>query len=195
MQDAGLDLAASAAAIAEVERDPLLAAARRAQQLCRKLEAVVGNPRRLWELDPHFPEVERIAEPEPAVFVERCVRGCHRVVLTCVSRDWPAMQRWSPADLTARIAHHEVEVQPERQDDPRYEEIKLEHRRRVRLADFVDRVVGGGMIDDDSLTADNEVLCRPEFAPLLDDIGALLRVCDRAPPARGRRSGSARPER
>jgi hypothetical protein len=90
------------------------------------------------------------------------------------------MQRWSPADLKARFGHLDIEIQAERNLDPRYEENKLKHRQQARLADFVDRVLAGGPTNDYYMTANNEALRRPEFAPLLADIGSLPRACDPA---------------
>jgi hypothetical protein len=101
-------------------------------------------------------------------------------VLTDVAKDWPAMARWSPADLKARFGHLDVEIQAERNADPRYEENKLQHRQTVRLAGFVDRVLAGGPTNDYYMTANNEALRRPEFAPLMQDIGTLHPICDRA---------------
>ncbi len=176
---AGVAADEAARAIAQIESDPVFAAARRGQQLHQKLESVAANLQRLWELDPRYGEVERIAEPEPDRFIERYVRGCRPVLLTGVARDWPALARWSPADLRARFGQLEVEVQQERSADPRYEENKLDHRHTELLADFVDSVLAGVATNDYYLTANNEVLRRPEFAPLLGDIGALPRVCDR----------------
>jgi len=180
MTSAGLDSAEAAAALAQVESDPVFAAARRMQQLQRKLESVVANLQQVWELDPRYAEVERIPEPDLETFLQRYVRGCRPVVLTGVTSDWPALQRWSPADLKSRFGHIDVEVQQERNADPKFEENKLDHRHKVRLADFVDRVLAGGPTNDYYLTANNEVLRRPEFAPLLADIGTLPRVCDRS---------------
>ena len=77
-----------------------------------------------------------------------------------------------------------MEVQAERSADPNFEENKLEHRRKVRLADFVDQVVSGGATNDYYLTANNEALRSPGFAPLLDDIGTLPDFCDRTELAR-----------
>jgi hypothetical protein len=101
------------------------------------------------------------------------------VVLTDVTRDWPAMRRGSPADLKQRFGHLDVEIQAERQADPKFEENKLAHRRTTRLATFVDQVLGGGATNDYYLTANNEALRRPEFAPLLADVGSLPAICDR----------------
>jgi Cupin-like domain len=172
MVSAGHDAGLAAQAIAEAESDPVMLAARRMQQIQRKLESVVANLQLMWELDPHYAEVERIAEPPLEDFLRRYVVGCRPVVLTGVAADWPALARWSPADLKSRFGHIDVEVQAERDANPLYEQEKLEHRRQVRLADFVDQVLAGG--------ANNEMLRRPEFAPLLADIGTLPRLCDRA---------------
>jgi hypothetical protein len=179
MVAAGHDRALAAQAIAEAETDPMMLAARRMQQIQRKLESVAANLQLIWELDPHYAEVERIAEPSLEEFMRRYVVGCRPVVLTGVAADWPALARWSPADLKARFGHIDVEVQAERNANPRYEEEKLDHRRHVRLADFVDQVQAGGATNDYYLTANNEMLRRPEFAPLLADIGTLPRLCDR----------------
>jgi hypothetical protein len=180
MAAAGHDRLASESAIARVEQDPLYRAATRMQQLQRKLESVAGNLQRLWQSDPLYEVVEKRSQISNDEFVARHVRGCRPLVLTGHTRDWPAMRRWSPQDLKQRFGHLDVEIQAERSADPRYEENKLLLRRTVRLADFVDRVVSGGATNDYYMTANNEVLRRPEFAPLLADIGTLPPGTDRA---------------
>ena len=177
---AGLDGAESEAAIAAMERNPVFLAARKVQQLHRKLESVVENQQKLKELDPHYARVEKRPHVPRAEFMERYVRGSRPVVLTGVARHWPAMKRWSPQDLRARFGHLDVEIQAERSANPNYEVDKLAHRRTVRLADFVDQVLAGGASNDYYLTANNEALRQPGFAPLLDDIGTLPDFCDRA---------------
>jgi Cupin-like domain len=177
---AGCDAARSVQAIALIETDPVFMAARRHQQLQRKLESVVGNLQRMWALSPHYTTIEKRPTPGADEFIERYVAACRPVVFTDVARDWPAMRRWSPADLKARFGHLDVEVQAERSADPKYEENKLALRRTLRLATFVDQVLAGGATNDYYLTANNEMLRRPDFAPLLDDIGTLPAFCDRA---------------
>jgi len=112
-------------------------------------------------------------------FFERYVVGSRPLVLTDVARDWPAMRRWSPQDLRNRFGHLRVEIQAERSADANYEVNKLDHRREVQLSDFVDQVLAGGATNDYYLTANNEMLSRPEFAPLLADVGSLPAFCDR----------------
>jgi hypothetical protein len=179
MTDAGLDPREAGQVIHDMEQNPVFRAARRHQQLHRKLESILANQQALWESASHYRLVEKRSHVAPEEFIERYVRGCRPVVLTDFARDWPALARWSPQDLKTRFGHFDVEVQSERSADPRYEENKLAHRRKVRLADFVDQVVGGGATNDYYMTANNEALRRPEFAPLLNDIGQLPDICDR----------------
>ncbi len=186
MASSGLDPAASRAAIDAMERDPAFRAARRMQQVQRKLESVVLNLQKLWESGSNYRVVEKRSGVSRDEFVERYVLGCRPVVLTDVTRDWPAMERWSPADLKRRFGHLVVEIQDGRDADPNYEENKLAHRRMVQLAPFVDRVLAGGPTNDYYMTANNEVLRRPEFAPLVADIGSLPAACD--PSTLGERS-------
>jgi hypothetical protein len=180
MTATGLPAEACRMAIAAVEADPIFAAARRHQQLHAKLSSVAANLQRLWELDPAYTTVERIRKPTREAFIERYVRGCRPVVIEGVADDWPAMQRWQPRALAQRFGHLDVEVQADRHADRQYERNKLAHRRTVRLADFIGQVLDGGPSNDCYLTANNEALRQPGFAPLLDDVGTLPPICDRS---------------
>jgi hypothetical protein len=178
MTASGIDAVAARAAIEGIDSDPVYQATLKMRQLRDKLASVMANLQRLWEQDPLYAHVEKRSRVSRDEFITRYVRGCRPVVLTDVTADWPAMTRWSPADLQRRFGHLEVEIQAERSGNARYEVDKLKHRKRVRLGDFVDRVLAAGVSNDEYLTANNELLRRPEFAPLLADIGSLPPVCD-----------------
>jgi ribosomal protein L16 Arg81 hydroxylase len=180
MSAAGIDPQEAEHAIVAIEADPVFLAARRHQQLYRKVSSVLANEQRIRELRWDYERIEKRSHVSPAEFFERYVVGSRPVVLTELARDWPARARWSPADLKARFGHLDVEIQAERAANPSYEQDKARHRRTVRLGDFVDRVVAGGPSNDCYLTANNEMLRRPAFAPLLGDIGTLPPFCDRA---------------
>jgi hypothetical protein len=180
MTQAGLAPADCELAIRAMDANPVFLAARKVQQLQKKLESVVENQQKLKALDPHYSRVDKRQHVSRAEFMERYVRGSRPLVLTGVARHWPAMKRWSPQDLSARFGHLDVEIQAERSADPNYELNKLDHRRSVRLDAFVAQVLAGGTSNDYYLTANNEVLRQPGFAALLDDIGPLPDFCDRA---------------
>jgi hypothetical protein len=180
MVAAGLDAVLCEAAIMELDQDPVFQAARSHQQLLRKLESVVANHQQLWQSDPGYGVIEKRRGVSRDEFIERYVRGCRPVVLTDVAEDWPALRRWSPADLRERFGHLEVDVQVGRNGDALFEQNKALLRQRMRVAEFVDRVVNGGATNDHYLTANDEMLRRPEFLPLLADIGRMPPICDPA---------------
>lgn len=180
MVAAGQDVERSAAAIAQIEHDPVFQAARRHQQMLRKLESVCANLQQVWQQAPDYAVVEKRRGVGREEFLEKYVRGCRPVVLTDVATDWPAMRRWSPADLRARFGPLEVDVQVGRNNDALFEQNKTQLRRRMTVAEFVDLVVNGGATNDHYLTANDEMLRRPEFLPLLQDIGRMPPVCDPA---------------
>ena len=176
---AGLDGDEAAGAIAAMDRSPAILAARKFQQIQRKLESMMSNQQKLRELAADYQTVEKRSGVSRDEFLERYAIGSRPVVLTDLARDWPAMQRWSPQYLKEKFGHLETTIQVERNADPKFEQNKLEHQRNVRIGDFVDEVLAGGVTNDYYLTANNEVLRRPEFAPLLNDIGSLPDYCRR----------------
>lgn len=180
MCDAGLDPSQSEAAIAAMEHNPGYLAAKRVLQQKAKLESIMANQQKLWEAAPNYSHVEKRSRVSRDEFIQRYVIGCRPVVLLDVAHDWPALKRWSPQDLAARFGQVEVEIQAGRSSDAAYEENKLKHKQRMKLAAFVDQVLKGGDTNDYYLTANNEALRRPELAPLLQDIGSLPDLCDPA---------------
>lgn len=177
MTEARLDPNEARSALALMERSPAFLAARKFQQIQRKLESMMSNQQKLRELAPDYQTVEKRSGVSRDEFFERYAIGSHPVVLTDLARDWPAMTRWSPQYLKEHFGHLQTDVQAERNADPKFEQNKLEHRRTMKVGDFVDQVLAGGVTNDYYLTANNEVLRRPEFAPLLDDIGSMPAYC------------------
>ena len=178
MVASGLDPHEAAAEIAAMETDPVFLAARKHQQLQRKLESVLANQQKLWETDPGYLQVEKRRDVPHGEFIEKYVRGSRPLVLTGLAQDWPALHRWTPRYLKERFGAFEIEIQDKRNSDPRYEENKLSLRRKTKLGDFVDRVLAGGPTNDYYMTANNVLLRSPEFAPLLEDIGTLPPWCE-----------------
>jgi hypothetical protein len=180
MTDHGLDAAACAKLLRQMSREPAFLVAQKWQQIQRKQESVMANLQRLWELDPGYAQVERRPVPCRAEFMDRYVIGCRPAVFTNLADDWPARTRWSPQDLKARFGQFEVEIQAGRSADSKFEQNKSAHRHRMRLDAFVDQVLAGGVTNDYYLTANNELLGLPGFAPLLADIGSLPEFCSPA---------------
>ena len=125
--DAGYDPRDAERALAALDDDPSFAVASALQRRQRKLDAVMLNLQRLWASDPHYAAVEKRSTDGLSAeeFAARHVRGCRPVVLTGHTHDWPAMTRWSPADLKQRFGHLDVDIQAERNRDAKYEQNKL----------------------------------------------------------------------
>ena len=111
MTQAGLDPVACERAIREMEHNPGFLAARKMQQIQTKLESVVANQQKLRALDPLYGHVEKRSRVPIGEFLERYVFGSRPLVLTDVARDWPALKRWSPQDLSERFGHLDVDIQ------------------------------------------------------------------------------------
>lgn len=180
MMQAGISKTVAELAVRNIATDPCYRAAERFIQLTRKLESVMANLQKLWELEPNYAQVEKRSQVPHDEFVARYCIGNRPVVLTDLAADWPALQRWSPQFIKERFGDVSVEIQAGRESDADYERNKLQHRSQMRMADLVDTVVALGASNDIYLTANNEALKRPELAPLLDDIGSLPPILDRA---------------
>ena len=172
MMRAGVPPEAAVAGVASVLQDPCYLAALKHQQLARKLKSVMLNQALLQQQAPGWGRIEKRAGVSRTGLFERYGTGNYPVVLTDLAKDWPALARWTPAYLKERFGALEVEVQAGRSTDPDYEANKLNLRRRMRLADFIDRIQAGPS-NDLYLTANNEALRGTPLAALLDDIGPL----------------------
>ncbi len=86
MAAAGVARNVASAAIAHVEADPVYLAASKHQQLLRKLESVVGNLQRVWELAPDYKTVEKRPLCSKGEFLERYLFGCRPLVFTDIAQ-------------------------------------------------------------------------------------------------------------
>ena len=179
MQADGVNGDEALAAIGSITEQPLYRLAERLDKRLAKLESVLANLQRQWEMAPHYASIGRRGAISEAQFLNDHVVGQRPVVLTDLARDWPALQRWTPLALKERFGAVTVEVQSRRDALADYEVRMQELRTEMPLAAFVDRVLAAGTGNDIYLTANNHALKRPGLAPLLDDIGSLPAFVDR----------------
>jgi len=178
IREAGIDPAQATGYLSAIARDPLFRAGEKMRDRHQRFGRAMLNVQAVRESDPLYTHVEKRSRVSRDEFIERYVRGCRPVVLTDLARDWPAMQRWSLAEFKRRYGHLTVQVQAGRDADADYEVNKVRLRRDTNFASFLDRVATSGVTNDEYLTASNELLRRPEFAGLLEDIGALPDFCN-----------------
>jgi Cupin-like domain len=175
----GVSVDDAKAAIQQVERAPGFGAAERIAQRLRKLESMLCNLHTVAMLAPGSYAVERRVDIGRDDWLQDFVAASRPLVLTGMAADWPALRRWTPAQLREHFGNVVVEVQSGRAGDPEFERNKLLLRREMTVAELVDRVLDGSG-NDLYLTANNQALKRPGLAPLLADIGSLPGWVDRA---------------
>ena len=175
--DAGIDPAQASGFMAGLSRNPMYRAAEKMRDRHERFSRAMHHVQALRESAPEYGHVEKRSRVSRDEFVERYVRGCRPLVLTDVTRDWPAMQRWSFPEFKRRYGALTVQVQSGRDSDDNFEVNKEKHRRETNFAAFVDRILTTDTTNDEYLTANNELLRRPEFNGLLDEIGTLPDFC------------------
>jgi hypothetical protein len=174
---AGIDPAQASGFIAGLPRNPMFRAAEKMRDRHERFGRAMHHVQALRESAHDYDHVEKRSHVSRDEFMERYVRGCRPVVLTDLARDWPAMQRWSFAEFKRRYGTLTVQVQSGRNSDDDFEINKARHRRETNFAAFVDRILTTDTTNDEYLTANNELLRRPEFNGLLDEVGPLPEYC------------------
>lgn len=177
---AGIDPMQAAGFMNALPGNPMYRAAEKMRDRHERFARAMHNVQQLQESAADYTHVEKRSRVSREEFVERYVRGCRPVVLTDLTRDWPAMKNWSFLEFKRRFGSLTVQVQSGRESDDNFEINKLKHRRETNFATFVDRILTSGTTNDEYLTANNELLRRPEFGGLLDEVGTLPDFCDRA---------------
>ena len=136
------------------------------------------------DLAPSAVGIERRADLSSDEFLERYYAVGRPVILTGEMADWPALERWTPDYLKAKIGAAPVEFQGGRDADARFELDKDAHRRTAPFGDFIDAITREGG-NDAYLTAYNSAANRAALAPLTADVGRLEKFLTPDPAARG----------
>jgi hypothetical protein len=150
-----------------IRRDPVLQAGLAAARTGRKLHSLMdalARQLRQSNIAGPIPIVESI---DPRRFFDEFYFANRPVLLRGLMSTWKALSTWTPQFLADRFGGLEIEVQADRESDSRYDERFENHRTRMRLSEFVDRMPKAG--NDIYLTAKNDLLKRPELAELHHD--------------------------
>jgi hypothetical protein len=117
--------------------------------------------------------IERRAGLSPEAFLEQYYAPQRPVILTGEMAGWPALERWSPDYLKAKVGAAVVEYQGGRSSNPLFELEKDRHRRSGPFDAFIDEITQGGEGNDAYLTAFNSERNLQALAPLAEDLGFL----------------------
>ena len=131
------------------------------------------------DLAPALVGIERRSGMSSEEFLERYYAANRPVILTGEMTAWPALTRWTPEYLKAKIGSGVIEYQGGRLGDPLFEMYKDTHRREAPFDRFIDHILELGTSNDAYLTAYNSARNAAVLAPLRDDLGSLDKFLDR----------------
>ncbi|MCC7538154.1 MAG: cupin-like domain-containing protein [Deltaproteobacteria bacterium] len=158
------------ARIAEIESSAALVVARRAIRRIKQLDLVLEVGRRADALGSSPAEVERVAGVDAETFFERYYVVNRPVVITDLTRGWPALRRWKPSYFVKRFGDVDVEVAIGREADPDYDMHTKQLSRTMTMREAVERIVAAGESNDLYLVANNRNIDRDALAALYRDI-------------------------
>jgi hypothetical protein len=178
MVNNGINVEDARQAIIVINSQPCFKAGNNFIQLLKKLESISEVKCCLRKLSPQSQVIERREKVTREEFLEKYYSTNTPVILTNMMDDWKAMSSWCPEYLKSQYGDVEVEIQSNRNSDPNYEINKENHKRIIKLAQYVDHVVTSGETNDYYMVANNSNLEREELKSLLNDINMLPELLD-----------------
>jgi len=165
----GMPRAAASRMVRAVARNPVVVQARR---LCRTqgrllslLDTRSAQFRRLGAR-----RLEKRSGLSPREFIDEYYLAHRPVVLTDLTRGWPALERWRPERIARRFGHVMVEAMVGRERDPEHDFRPDAHRKKMKLGDFIRLMIRSSPTNDCYLTARNDAMERTGLHALLDDV-------------------------
>ena len=152
-----------------VTSNPLMGAV---QTLHKKHEKMASMMRNLNAVQKQASDIQKIDTPDEDTFYQKYWRGNQPVVLKGMVDDWQAMTKWTMPFLSENFGDHVIEIQENREKDPNYEINSINHKTKVTVRDFIDRI-GKGPSNDFYMTANNHIFETEEMGVLLNDIGSV----------------------
>ena len=144
-----------------------------------KLRSVVANLQRMWECNPYYGLIERVALSELTRYdwYQKYVATCRPVIVTDFLTPIDA-GNWKLDVLKYLYAEEQVQVQANRDSNPFFEQEKHKHTATMRFGDFVDAITSEPT-NNWYLTANNELLKRAPFTELIPRIQTIPHLLDR----------------
>ncbi|HEY5289195.1 MAG TPA: DUF6065 family protein [Caulobacteraceae bacterium] len=124
-------------------------------------------------LAPAESSIERRTDVGSQEFLECYYAVGRPVILRGEMDDWPALVRWTPDYLKAKVGSAIVEYQGGRTANARFEMEKDLHRREAPFGAFIDSITKIGAGNDAYLTAYNSERNGEALTPLSEDMGYL----------------------
>ncbi len=175
------DLEAVKPAVVVAAAAPVAAAAGMSLEAWKiaKYEWILETGERHRALSPRGSGIFRVSGVEPQDFLENFYAPQRPTVLCGAVEDWPALERWTPEYLKAKVGSAEIECQTGRTGNRLFEMEKGKHQGRMAFDAFID-LVAGAVGNDVYLTAYNAAANGAALAPLAADLGAVPGILDHA---------------
>jgi Cupin-like domain len=165
----GFGMAAAELLIAEAARQPLIAQCLMRARHARKLSSLVQSHAKQLRQSPVAEKIPVETLPTPERFFENYYFANRPVVVRGLMQDWPALALWTPEYFADRFGEETIEVTADRESDPKFEDRFPEHRHRITMRQFVEKIttIKG---NDLYLVAKNRLLDRESFISLRKDV-------------------------
>jgi hypothetical protein len=147
-----------------------------------KREWLLETLERQRAMAPAVAGIPRRENLDPDEFLERYYAVNRPVILVGEMKEWPALSRWTPEYLKAKVGAAPVEYQGGRTGNERFEMEKDRHRRTGPFSEFMD-LIGKADGNDAYITAYNSAGNQRALAPLFEDMGYLDKFLTRDQPA------------
>lgn len=158
--------------LSNVHKLPIYRIYKNLWQKHRKLESVINNTKALYEQDPFFDRVPRTKTPSNRDFFKDYWLRNQPVIFTDYGSDWPAMSKWTFDSFKKNFGNVETEIQSGRSTDPNYEINGYQHKHKVRLSEFIDKILSVEESNDFYMTANNHSF-ETVLTELLKDTGTI----------------------
>lgn len=135
-------------------------------------------PRRDWmmrsldamqRLNPSYLNIPKIDVPRFEDFVARYYSQNRPVLLNKAFAHWPAAH-WTPESIAKAVGEKYIEVQLNRDSNPRFEMDSLKHKQQIPFSEYHQKVIGTESSNDFYMTANNAQKNQATLAPLFADI-------------------------
>ncbi len=124
-------------------------------------------------LSPRTAGLRRVHRPDRERFLDDHYAAHRPALIDGGMAGWPALSRWNPAYLAAKLGDVPIEYQGDRTTDPRFELDKDAHRRTMPFDRFVAEIDRPDAGNDRYITAYNSATNRAALAPLHADLGRI----------------------
>lgn len=153
-------------------KSPYLQAGFKPTRMLNKREWLLQTCDDLAKLDPGYNQkIDVIDTPPFDVFIRDYYSKNKPVVLKKGIDHWPALKKWSPKYFADTLGDVEVQIQFNRESDALFERNSDQHRKSMRISEFVDMIENNGDSNDYYMTANNTQQNIDAIKPVLEDIG------------------------